>query len=79
MPISSHTDPSINTIRRFFNAYLLHKYAVEYLIKLGPNVLVRWDWVHSSKASEVHKQLEKLQDVLNFNVKNLAQLVRQAL
>jgi len=38
--------------------------------------LVKMEWVYQSKALYLHKKLIRLQNALNFNVKNLAQLVR---
>ena len=75
--VPKHADVSVDTIRRFFNAYLSHKYVIDYLVELGTTELVERDWAYQSKARNVHEQLVKLQDILNYNVKNLAHLVRQ--
>ena len=66
-------------MRRYFNAYLSHKYVIDYLAELGADKLVAKRWASYSKASNVHEQLVKLQDVLNYNVINIAHLVRQIL
>ena len=76
--IPKHTNVSVDTIRGFFNAYLSHKYAIDYLVELGADEFVYRDW-YFTKATLVHEELVKLQDVLNYNVKNLAHLVRQLL
>ena len=76
MIIPEHTNVSVDTIRGFFNAYLSHKYVIDYLVDLNATTLADKYWAYSSKALDLHKQLKKLQSVLNFNVKNLAQLVR---
>lgn len=77
--VPRHPNVSIDTIRRFFNAYLSHKYVIDYLAELGADKLVAKYWVSSTKARNVHEQLVKLQDVLNYNVINIAHLVRQIL
>ena len=77
MSIPKHTDVSVDTIRGFFNAYLSHKYFIDHLVELGAVKLLIKNWVYQSKAIKVHKTLIQLQDALNFNVKSLAQLVRQ--
>ena len=74
--IPKHTDVSVETIRGFLNAYLSHKYVIDYLVKLNANGTEGKNWVHFSKALSLHEQLVKLQEVLNFNVKKLAELVR---
>ena len=74
--IPKHTNVSVETIRGFLNAFLSHKYIIDYLVKLNANGIVGKDWVYFSKALSLHGHLVKLQEVLNFNVKKLAQLVR---
>lgn len=77
MPAPKLTDISIDTIRGFFNAYLSHKFFIDYLVNLNVTGLLIEHWVNQPKATVAYKNLVKLQDVLNFNVKKLAQLVRQ--
>ena len=78
--IPKHTDVSIETIRGFFNAFLLHKHFIDYLVSQTDTELVyKKTWVYLTRKTDLRKSLENLQDVLNFNVKNLAQLVRQTL
>ena len=77
--IPTHADESIDKMRKFFNLYLSHKYAIDYLAELDANELVAKNWAFITKANNVHKQLVKLQDVLNYNVINIAHLVRQIL
>ena len=69
-------NPSVDTIRGYFNAYLMHKIYVEYLVvNLTALELFKKGWVQPSTASRVYNNLKVLRIVLNHNVKNLAQLV----
>ena len=77
--IPRHTDVTVDTIRGFFNTYLSHKYLIDYLVKLGAGELVIRNWVPHSRAIKIHNKLVQLQDVLTFNVKKLAQLVRRTI
>jgi len=74
--IPTHTDVSIDTIRGYFNAYLSHKFLIDHLVNMKAVGLVNMEWVDQSKAPYLHDKLIQLQNALNFNVKNLAQLVR---
>ena len=75
--IPKHTDVTVDTIRGFYNTYLSHKYLIDHLVKLGAVKLVIKNWVYQSRAIKLHNKLVELQNVLNYNVKKLAQLVRQ--
>lgn len=67
---------SIDTIRGYFNAYLMHKMYVEHLVvNLSASDLLDREWVKASTAKDVHKNFTKLLAVINYNIKNLAQLV----
>ena len=77
MFIPKHTNVSVDTIRGFFNAYLSHKYLIDYLAEFDAVELLNKNWVYYSQTLKVHSELKQLQDALNFNVKNLAQLVSQ--
>ena len=74
--IPKRTDVTVDIIRGFYNAYLSHKYLIDYLVNLGASELVIRNWVPHSRAIKIRNKLEQLQNVLNFNVKKLAQLVR---
>ena len=63
----------MDTIRDYFNAYLMHKMSVEHLVSLGANGL--WRWVGFAPAPKIHTNLKELAAVLKYNVKILAQLV----
>ena len=71
-------DISLDTLRSFFKAYLSHKQFVDYMINLTVTNLVDKNWIIQSKANDTYKKLLLLQDTLNFNVKKLFLLVRQA-
>ena len=73
--IPENTVVSIDTIRGFFNAYLLHKYYVDYIVNLNETGLVRNNWVEQAKVKRVYKNLVKLQVALNFNIQKLHLLV----
>ena len=77
--IPKHTDVTADTIRGFFNAYLSHKYLIDRLVKLGAGELVIRNWANQAQVLKFRNKLVQLQDVLNYNVKKLAQLVRQKL
>ena len=66
---------TVDTIREYFNAYLMHKIYVEHLVGLGARGLVMSDWVADSKADDVHEDFKELLSVLKYSVKKLAQLV----
>ena len=68
--------PSVDTIRGYFNTYLMHKVYVEYLVVNVTAIgLINKKWVQPLTASKVYSKLTVLLAVLKFNVKNLAQLV----
>ena len=71
-------DVSLDTFRNFFKAYISHKQFVNYMINLNATNLVDKNWVIQTKANETYKKLLQLQDTLDFNVKKLFLLVRQA-
>ena len=71
-----YNDTSITTIRHFFNAYLMHKLYVEHLVGLGNTNLLEKNWLQPSTAVDTYNNLTKLLSILNYNVKNLGQLVR---
>ena len=74
--VPQSVNPSVDTIRGYFNAYLMHKIYVEYLVvNLTALELFQKGWVQPSTASKVYNNLKVLLTVLNHNVKNLAQLV----
>ena len=67
---------SVDNIRGYFNAYLMHKVYLEYLVvNLSASGLLKKKWVQLSTAGDVHDNLKELLDALKYNVKNLAQLV----
>ena len=67
---------SVNAIRGYFNAYLMHKIYVEYLVvNLSASTLLNKDWVKPSTMSNTLSNLQKFLDILKRNVRNLAQLV----
>jgi len=68
-------DTSITTIRHFFNAYLMHKLYVEHLVGLGVVNLLEKEWLQLSTAISTYNGLTKLLTILQYNVKNLVQLV----
>ena len=57
-------DTSITTVKQFYNAYLMHKLYVKHLID------------HLPTDDSTNDGLNKLLNILEYNVKNLAQLVR---
>lgn len=73
--IPENTLVSIDTIRGFFNAYLLHKYFVDYIVNLNAAKLVENNWVQQTNVNSVYENLLKLQVVLNFNIQKLHLLV----
>ena len=74
--VPQSVNPSVDTIRGYFNAYLMHKRYVEYLVvNLTALELFKKGWVQPLAASKVYNNLKVLLTVLNHNVKNLAQLV----
>ena len=66
----------MDTIRGYFNSYLMQKVSVEHLVSLGIKGLRRWG-VGTISAPKVHTNLKELAAVLKYNVKVLAQLVSQ--
>ena len=66
---------TVDIIRDYFNAYLMHKIYVEHLVQLGLPDLLRNGWVEPSNALDVYNNLTKFLASLNYNVKKLAQLV----
>ena len=68
-------DTSITTIRKFFNAYLMHKLYVEHLVELGVVNLTEKQWLPLSTAFNAYSNLTKLLTILQYNVKYLARLV----
>jgi len=66
---------TVDIIREYFNAYLMHKIFVEYLVGLDVSGLVISDWVTDSKAHAIHNGFKDLLSVLKYNIKKLAQLV----
>ena len=75
MTIPESTNISTNTIRGFFNAYLLHKYFVDYIIILNASKLVDKNWVYQTIAKDFYGKLLQLQNALNFNIHKLHRLV----
>ena len=73
--IPESTSVSIDTIRGFFNAYLLHKYCIDYIVSLNAAKLVDNNWVYQTNAESLYENLLKLQDALNFNIQKLHLLV----
>ena len=73
--IPESTNVSTNTIRGFFNAYLLHKYFVDYIVILNVSKLVDKNWVYQTIANDFYGKLLQLQNALNFNIHKLNQLV----
>ena len=73
--IPNNTKVSIDTIRGFFNAYLLHKYFVDYIVNLNAATLVKNNWVYQTNVNTLYENLQKLQDALNFNIQKLHLLV----
>ena len=76
--VPSTDDVPLDTFRSFFKAYISHKQFVDYMINLTATNLVDKNWIFQSKANETYKKLLQLQDTLDFNVKKLFLLVRQA-
>ena len=67
---------SVDNIRGYFNAYLMHKAYIEYLVvNLSAADLLDRKWVQASNAGDMHDQLKKLLSALNYNVKHLVHLV----
>ena len=74
--VPQSVNATVDTIRDYFNAYLMHKVYVEHLIELGRYELWRRGWIESAfKIPDVDKNLAKLLTSLNDSVKKLAQLV----
>ena len=73
--IPESTSVSIDTIRGFFNAYLLHKYFVDFIVNLNAAELVDYNWVYQTNVENLYENLLKLQDALNFNIQKLHLLV----
>ena len=69
------TDVSVNAIRQFFNAYLVHKLFVDHLLKFSPHELLYNGWVDQIDVYDLIKQLSKLKRTLQYNLKSLAVLV----
>jgi len=70
---------TVDTIRGYFNAYLLHTLYMEHLVHdLGAADLLSREWIQPSTKGNVYNNLKKLLTVLKYNVKNLAQLVSTA-
>ena len=74
MSVPQSVYPSVDTVRGYFNVYLMHKVYVEYLVNLQPIGLWRKGWAGKS-ALKIHTNFKKLEGVLKYNVKSLAQLV----
>jgi len=74
--IPKSNDVSVGTIKGFFNAYLLHKYVVDYMVTFSDAEFVAKNWIYQINSTNFNKKLLKLQDVLNSNIQKLAQLVR---
>ena len=67
---------SVDNIRDYFNAYLMHKVYLEYLVvNLSAAELLDREWVQPSIAGDVYDSLKELLTALKYNVKNLANLV----
>lgn len=75
--IPQSINASVDTIRGYFNVYLMHKVYVEHLANLSGLGLFKKGWVTPITANKVHKNLTKLLTVMKHNVKKLAQLVSQ--
>jgi len=75
--IPESTNVTIDTIKGFFNTYLLHKYIVDYMANLGAKGLVNKNWVHQANAVNLSSELLQLQNALNFSIQNLALLVSE--
>ena len=74
--IPQSVNASVDVIRGYFNAYLMHKINVEYLaVNLNALDLYEREWVEASRARDVHKSFIKLLDHLKDSVQKLAQLV----
>lgn len=74
--VPQSVNASADTIRGYFNAYLMHKIYVEYLVvNLTAVELLKRGWVQPSNAISVYNNLMELLSKLKYNVKNLAQLV----
>ena len=73
--IPESTNVSADTIRGFFNAYLLHKYFVDYIVILNVSKLVDKNWVYQTIANDFYGKLLQLQKALNFHIHKLDQLV----
>ena len=74
--IPESTNASVDAIRGYFNAYLMHKMFVDYLVNnLGAGELMEREWMERKTAGSVNRNLKHLLRVLKHNVKNLAQLV----
>ena len=71
-----YNDTSITAIRHFFNTYLMHKLYVEHLVGLGEVKLLEKEWLQLPTAVDTYNNLTKLMNILNYNIKNLGQLVR---
>lgn len=74
IPVS--TNVSVDTVRSFFNAYLLHKYFVDYIVNLNTTKLVSKNWVYQTNSTQLYEKLMQLQDALNYNIQKLDLLVR---
>ena len=70
--VPQSVNATVDIIRDYFNAYLMHKAYVKHLIELDLFELWSRGWIESSKA---HNNLAKLLTPLNDSVKKLAQLV----
>ena len=71
-----YVNASVDNIRGYFNAYLMHKAYLEYLVvNLSAAGLLDKNWVQISTAGNVHDRLKELLNALKYNVRNLAQLV----
>ena len=74
--IPQSINASIDTVSGYFNAYLMHKMYIEYLVvNLSAVGLLSKEWVKPSTASSVHNNLNELLIVLKYNVDNFIQLV----
>ena len=66
---------SIDTIRGFFNAYLLHKHFIDYVVNLNINELVSKHWIYQANSHKLYGMILLLQSALNFNIQKLDLLV----
>ena len=70
---------SVDSLMEFFNAYLVHKLFAEHLMGFSVNELLLKDWMKQANVGKLFNELEKLHDVLEYNFKNLAIMVSEAI